>query len=342
MAEGSTIKLAEQCKRLIVNAELAIESRRFAVEGLSYLTLDADVKQFIVEDVALIRAMVEVAKRTGAVSVYSMASIFVNLTNSYPKPEHLAKAEMKKLAEFSKHHVPEEHEKDADKYVRQRVAILVREGATSACVAVAKTDSTKCMDLLVRCLAAFTLDKAHRGQVVAEGGAKLLLRLALEAAEEARPISAQALARVGITISPEIAFPGQRMYEVVRPLLDLLHPERTALQNYEALLTLTNLAGHSDSVRWAALNSSSVYILTCLQKANTEREMYTENRGILVHARTSRTARGCMRASIEFDALRRGKRTGYTNTLWHVCDAGTKNTTGGRHRSIEVVVFIRW
>jgi len=258
MAEGSTIKLAEQCKRLIVNAELAIESRRFAVEGLSYLTLDADVKQLIVEDVTLIRAMVEVAKRTGAVSVYSMASIFVNLTNSFPKPEHIAKDEMKKLAEFSKHHVPEEHEKDSEKYVRQRVAILVREGATSACVAVSKTDSTKCMDLLARCLGAFTLDKAHRGQVVAEGGAKLLLRLALDAIEETRPHAAQALARVGITISPELAFPGQRMYEVVRPLLDLLHPDRTALQNYEALLTLTNLAGHSDSVRKRILKEKCI------------------------------------------------------------------------------------
>jgi protein unc-45 len=57
------------------------------------------------------------------------------------------------------------------------------------------------------------------------------------------------LARIGITINPEISFPGQRAYEVVRPLLNLLHEEKSALQNFEALLALTNLAQVSESVR---------------------------------------------------------------------------------------------
>ena len=39
------------------------------------------------------------------------------------------------------------------------------------------------------------------------------------------------------------------MYEVVRPLVSLLNIERSGLQNFEALLALTNLASISDSVR---------------------------------------------------------------------------------------------
>lgn len=61
--------------------------------------------------------------------------------------------------------------------------------------------------------------------------------------------AAQAVARIGITINPEVAFPGQRCMEVIRPLLAILHQECTALENFEALMALCNLAGVSDSVR---------------------------------------------------------------------------------------------
>lgn len=70
--------------------------------------------------------------------------------------------------------------------------------------------------------------------------------------------ASQALARIGITINPEIAFPGQRSYEVIRPLLSLLHVDKNALQNFEALLALTNLAQLSESVRYV-ICSFSVY-----------------------------------------------------------------------------------
>lgn len=45
---------------------------------------------------------------------------------------------------------------------------------------------------------------------------------------------------------PSIAFPGQRAYEVVRPLIELLHPDIEGRPNYDALLTLTNLVSLSN------------------------------------------------------------------------------------------------
>jgi len=39
------------------------------------------------------------------------------------------------------------------------------------------------------------------------------------------------------------------VYEVVRPLVSLLNTERDGLQNYEALLGLTNFSGRSDKLR---------------------------------------------------------------------------------------------
>lgn len=48
-----------------------------------------------------------ILQRCGAVCVYSVASIFVSLTNSYKRPEADAKDELMKLAAFAKHHVPQ-------------------------------------------------------------------------------------------------------------------------------------------------------------------------------------------------------------------------------------------
>jgi hypothetical protein len=44
--------------------------------------------------------------------------------------------------------------------------------------------------------------------------------------------------------------PPPQVYEVVRPLVSLLDTQRDGLQNYEALLGLTNLSGRSDKLRY--------------------------------------------------------------------------------------------
>jgi hypothetical protein len=48
--------------------------------------LDADVKEYIVQDPALLSALVNLGKVAGSL-VYTLACIYVNLTNSYKKPE---------------------------------------------------------------------------------------------------------------------------------------------------------------------------------------------------------------------------------------------------------------
>lgn len=40
-----------------------------------------------------------------------------------------------------------------------------------------------------------------------------------------------------------------QVYEVIRPLVNLLHTDREGMQNYEALRGLTNLAGFSEKLR---------------------------------------------------------------------------------------------
>ncbi|KAL6727889.1 hypothetical protein Aduo_009727 [Ancylostoma duodenale] len=257
MKEGAPQKLAQTCKKFLLEYEkYSTDVRRFACEGLSYLSLDADVKEWIVADSLLLRALFCLAQSAGALCVFTLATIYVNLANAYEKPN--VDEEMVKLAQFAKHHVPEIHHKDTDDYVEKRIRCLVEEGAVAACVAVSKTESHKALELLARAMLAFAEFEDLRGRIISEGGTKLCLRLAKEATPEGKIKAAHAIAKLGAKADPQIAFPGQRAYEVVKPLCELLHPDIEGKPNYDALLSLTNLASMSDSVRRRILKERAV------------------------------------------------------------------------------------
>ncbi|XP_067141950.1 LOW QUALITY PROTEIN: protein unc-45 homolog B-like [Centruroides vittatus] len=246
-AEGSSLKLATCCRKFLINPAKDRDIRKWAAEGLSYLTLDADVKEDLIDDAPAIRALIELAQ-TGDLSVlYGVVTTFVNLTNSYDKQEILP--ELVELAKFAKQHVPEDHPLDAREHVERRIRVLAQSGVTAALVSLSKTESKSSREMISRVFNAICEFKELRGLVVQQGGTKALLSLALEGTQTGKKEAAQALARIGITINPQVAFPGQRCLEVVRPLRDLLNPECSGLQNFEALLALTNLAQADEDVR---------------------------------------------------------------------------------------------
>lgn len=94
--------------------------------------------------------------------------------------------------------------------------------------------------------------------MISEGGAKLCLQLYKEAEGEGKIKAAHAIAKLGCAADPSIAFSGQRMYEIVKPMVELLHPDLEGRSNYDSLLTLTNLASVSDSVRKRILKERAV------------------------------------------------------------------------------------
>ncbi|XP_006119674.2 protein unc-45 homolog B [Pelodiscus sinensis] len=250
-AEGSTEKLAKQCRKWLCNTSIDTRTRKWAVEGLAYLTLDADVKDELVEDKPALQAMFELAKTSDKTILYSVASTLVNCTNSYDVKELVP--ELVQLAKFSKQHVPEEHPKDKKDFVWKRVKRLLNAGVISALTCMVKADSAILTDqtkeLLARVFLALCEDPKDRGTIVAQGGGKALIPLALDGTEVGKVKASHALAKIAAISNPDIAFPGERVYEVVRPLVSLLNTERDGLQNYEALLGLTNLSGRSDKLR---------------------------------------------------------------------------------------------
>lgn len=246
-ADGATKKLAEACRRFLINPKKQKDMRKWAIEGLSYLTFDAEVKEKLVEDQQAIQAMIELAKTGDQSVLYGVVTTLVNLCNAYDKQEIIP--EMIELAKFAKHHIPEEHELDDVEFVNKRLCVLTKAGVTSALVSLAKTDSHNSRELIARVFNAICSQQEVRGIIVQQGAAKALLPLALDGTDKGKKQASQALARLGITINPEVAFPGQRMMEVVRPFINLLNPECSALENFESLMALCNLAGINDSVR---------------------------------------------------------------------------------------------
>nr|XP_012300996.1 protein unc-45 homolog B isoform X3 [Aotus nancymaae]XP_012300997.1 protein unc-45 homolog B isoform X4 [Aotus nancymaae] len=250
-AEGSTEKLAKQCRKWLCNTAIDTRTRRWAVEGLAYLTLDADVKDDFVQDVPALQAMFELAETSDKTILYSVATTLVNCTNSYDVKEVIP--ELVQLAKFSKQHVPEEHPKDKKDFIDMRVKRLLKAGVISALACMVKADSAILTDqtkeLLARVFLALCDNPKDRGTIVAQGGGKALIPLALEGTDVGKVKAAHALAKIAAVSNPDIAFPGERVYEVVRPLVSLLDTQRDGLQNYEALLGLTNLSGRSDKLR---------------------------------------------------------------------------------------------
>ncbi|KAM6192570.1 protein unc-45 homolog B isoform 2-T2 [Sarcoramphus papa] len=183
--------------------------------------------------------------------LYSVASALVNCTNSYDTKELVP--ELVQLAKFSKQHVPEEHPKDKKDFVVKRVKRLLQAGVVSALACMVKADSAILTDqskeLIARVFLALCEDPKDRGTIVAQGGGKALIPLAVEGTEVGKIKASHALAKIAAISNPDMAFPGERVYEVVRPLVSLLNTERDGLQNYEALLGLTNFSGRSDKLR---------------------------------------------------------------------------------------------
>uniref|UniRef100_F6T803 Protein unc-45 homolog B n=1 Tax=Callithrix jacchus TaxID=9483 RepID=F6T803_CALJA len=239
-AEGSTEKLAKQCRKWLCNTAIDTRTRRWAVEGLAYLTLDADVKDDFVQDVPALQAMFELAKTSDKTILYSVATTLVNCTNSYDVKEVIP--ELVQLAKFSKQHVPEEHPK----------GFTGSDWLACCCCCLGKCVSA--LNVLLsswshRVFLALCDNPKDRGTIVAQGGGKALIPLALEGTDVGKVKAAHALAKIAAVSNPDIAFPGERVYEVVRPLVSLLDTQRDGLQNYEALLGLTNLSGRSDKLR---------------------------------------------------------------------------------------------
>lgn len=254
-AEGATLKLASTCQRILISSRRAAGLKKWATEGISFLSLDAEVKETLIKDEKALKVIFAMVESPDKSLLYGLASLFVNLTNSYDKPER--NPELEELGKFAGENVPKEHELDGEEYVKERVAALMRVGIVPVLVTLSKSESLQVHEQVARVFLALSTEVKHRGAIIQQGGVKCLIPLASSNTKKGQLIAAQALAKIGITNDPRLAFPGERKMEVIHPLTELLKSEH-GLQQFEGLMALTNLASLGDDVRRRIFSEGAV------------------------------------------------------------------------------------
>ena len=261
-AEGSTVKLGKMCRKFLISSKKGRRLRKWAVEGLAFLSLDAEVKEALIADSAALEVLYGCAESADHSQLYGVATILVNLTNSYDKPER--NPELEELGTYAGENIPKEHELDGEEYVKKRVSLLMQGKVIPSLVLLASLKSPGICEQVSRVFLAVCGEPKHRGAVIQQGGVKTLLSLATATnTDKGKLIAAQALAKIGITNDPRLAFPGQRSLEVIRPLVQLLKAEH-GLQQFEGLMALTNLAGMSEDVRLRIHREGAVPLMESL------------------------------------------------------------------------------
>lgn len=260
-AEGAGLKLQRACCKFLLGTRQHGRQYKWAVEGLAFLSLDAEVKEAMISNKKAISMLCKIPTTSEQSLLYGIATIFVNLSNSYDKPEK--NPELEELGKYAGENVPKEHELDGEEHVKKRVSSLLEQGIVSALLALSVVDSTAIHEQVSRVFLALVEDASHRGKILQHGGVKTLLLLTTNNTDKGKLLAAQALAKIAITNDPRLSFPGQRALEVVRPLVQLLQSEQ-GLQQFEALMALTNLAGTSDDVRQRIIKEQGVRVIESL------------------------------------------------------------------------------
>ncbi|KAI6031445.1 armadillo-type protein [Pisolithus microcarpus] len=223
-----------------------------AVEGLTYLSVAPPIKQSLADTAVLRTLFTLVQKRTKsaglpdhATVLYGVLAITANICAYKPR---LSQEERQGDEELS-------HPLDADIHVQTRCRTAIDSGILGVLAVAAGAESAASRVLVGRIYLSLVEDKRNRGRILQGGGVKNLSRTIKSypsSSPDSLPSEAlvpiQALAKLAITSSPIQVFgPNEgNMMDAVRPLSQLvLHPSASTLQQFEAMMALTNLASHS-------------------------------------------------------------------------------------------------
>ncbi|KDN43171.1 hypothetical protein RSAG8_06324, partial [Rhizoctonia solani AG-8 WAC10335] len=200
-------------------------------------------------------------QRDNSVLLFGIASIVSNLV-SYRPPHSQEERAIEQLRRTTtpgaKRNttlpVPVDDPADADSAVAARAKLLLEAGVLPALNALAQNTSIGVRRATGSAYLGLVTEQANRGKVVQGGGIKALLHIAQRATYDRPPntkgdltpqdlLSLQALAKLTITHPPNILF-GNSPRSAIGPLSALLsHKDANTLQQFEALMALTNLAG---------------------------------------------------------------------------------------------------
>jgi hypothetical protein len=245
----------------------ARSTKQWAVETLSFLTRIPEVKEQLVNQyessLPLLLSFTgspnsKAPEKKMSFADFAVVSVLYNLTYDphmgMSKTDTDLQEELDKLKKFAGEKTRGKvHELDAKSYVENRCKKVVEHGATPALIHVAKDISrlTEGMcDVLSHVFLNLTNIVANRGRIVKDGGLKILVSLSQHGSQKGKVAAAHALAKISITTNPHVAFNNGIEFSLIRAIMPLTHSE-SPLQQFEALLALTNIADMSEETRAA-------------------------------------------------------------------------------------------
>jgi DNA-binding transcriptional MerR regulator len=217
-----------------------------ALEGLVYLSIYPIFKEKMVINPRLVESLKGFFTSNDRASLYATCQIFSNIS-AYVNMLSEEEQQVRKLHQMAKS-LPENDPLDDENAVTYRIDRLVDVGICSEIVKV-KSDSINILSALSQIVCNIAINQKHRGKMVQCGILPFLVRLSNILMQHELIIPNHALAKILITSNPSMACKGQLANEVIRPLVILLVKGKHGLQQFEALMALTNLAGMDDDVR---------------------------------------------------------------------------------------------
>jgi len=250
----------------VIDDKRDLNSRINAVEGLSYMTIFAPIKEKIAKNDAFLKALTDLAKRENQPLQYGITTIIDNITQ-YPRELSEEEKQLKKIKEFSKEQsVIKDDERDKAEYVVKRIEKVLKNNGILTLIALSKTESINAHESLSQIFLNIVTEKKFRGQVVQQGGVKVLFKMVNSKVntEKGVMLATQALAKIAITMDPRLAFKTAKATDLVRPLI-VMCKKGNLLQQFEGLMALTNLGSVDDDLRMKILKEDGIKTIETLQ-----------------------------------------------------------------------------
>ena len=270
-------ELASLMKNLVVSGDDSSAITN-AVEGLAYMSIEPQIKETLSKDMVFLSRLFNLIPRpkknqvlsilsaTNTPQVYGIAVIISNICSYRPRlsQEQEQIAKLKQMANNPspsglKATKPITDPLDDDPHVKERCRRMVNAGAGGVLSGMVRvTDGKGVYINVAKAILGLAEDKENRGKLLQGGCSRALITIIrsflpqattpVNQVEESVLDAMQALAKFSITASPLHVFgPDQgSTLDAIRPLsVLLLHPSSSLLQQFEALMALTNLSSTS-------------------------------------------------------------------------------------------------
>ncbi|KAJ3045939.1 Protein unc-45 A [Rhizophlyctis rosea] len=266
---SSPTKMAATFMTVIAHGVKDAPLRRNAIEALTYLSTTPQTKSRMASDTKFLQSLSQIAKSDDSRPLhYGIAAILSNIT-SYRKRLTEEEQQVRKLREMAKEDIAKDDPLDNDDAVSKRCEQVAKAGCVPALVALSKSSSENIRDAVSQAFLNLSTERTLRGVLVQQGAIKPLISLSTTGSAEGKLLSSHAIAKIAITVDPNLAFKGERATELVRPLITLLNGE-SELRQFEGLMALTNLASMDEEVRGRIVAGGGVKAMEYLQFSDNE------------------------------------------------------------------------